>query len=93
MKIKPFFRWYDLWIGVFIDKEHGVLYVCPIPMFGFKVMIPIRHYLIVSRLINKPIGCCYNTKDVNETDIDFVKVKDTKCPVCNGKNRIILWGE
>lgn len=22
MRVKPFFRWYDLWIGVYIDTEN-----------------------------------------------------------------------
>ena len=34
MRVKPFFRWYDLWIGVFVDIERRRLYICPFPMFG-----------------------------------------------------------
>lgn len=37
MKIEPFFRWYDLWIGVYIDIPNKTLYVCPVPMFGIKI--------------------------------------------------------
>lgn len=37
MWIKPIFRWYDCWIGVFIDTKQRVVYVFPIPMFGLKV--------------------------------------------------------
>lgn len=37
MMVKPFFRWYDLWVGVYIDVEGQAVYVCPIPMFGIKV--------------------------------------------------------
>jgi len=36
-KIKFFFRWYDIWIGVYIDRKNKILYVCPIPMFGIKI--------------------------------------------------------
>lgn len=31
-----FFRWYDLWVGVYIDTKNRAIYICPIPMFGVK---------------------------------------------------------
>lgn len=37
MKIKPFFRWCDLWVGVYIDTEGKSVYMCPVPMFGIKI--------------------------------------------------------
>ena len=37
MRIRPFFRWYDLWIGVYVDVNGRALYICPIPMFGVKI--------------------------------------------------------
>lgn len=37
--IKPFFRWYDLWIGLYIDKPNRTLYVCPLPMIGLKIKL------------------------------------------------------
>ena len=37
MKLTPFFRWYDLWIGAYYDVKTKTLYVCPIPMFGVKI--------------------------------------------------------
>lgn len=37
MRVRPFFRWYDLWIGVFVDIERRRLYVCPFPMFGVMI--------------------------------------------------------
>lgn len=37
MKIKPIFRWYDIWIGFYWDKDNRVLYCFPIPMFGLKI--------------------------------------------------------
>jgi hypothetical protein len=36
-RIKPFFRWYDLWIGAYVDTEHGYIYVCPVPMLGLRI--------------------------------------------------------
>ncbi len=37
MKIKAFFRWYDLWVGAYIDVSGGAVYICPIPMVGIKI--------------------------------------------------------
>ena len=35
--ISLFFRWYDLWFGVYIDTRHNTVYICPVPMFGVKI--------------------------------------------------------
>lgn len=37
IKIKLFFAWYDLWIGVFVDRKKRNLYIFPIPMFGILI--------------------------------------------------------
>lgn len=37
MKITPFFRWYDLWIGAYIDTKNKTLYIGTGPMFGIKI--------------------------------------------------------
>lgn len=29
--------WYDLWIGVFIDRPKRTIYILPVPCFGVKV--------------------------------------------------------
>jgi hypothetical protein len=34
MKITPFFRWYDLWVGAYWDRKARTLYVCPLPTIG-----------------------------------------------------------
>lgn len=39
MKITPFFRWYDLWIGIYIDTATRAIYICPVPMLGVKVQL------------------------------------------------------
>jgi len=36
MKVKPFFRWYDLWVGFYFDEKNKSLYFCPLPMLGLK---------------------------------------------------------
>ena len=37
MKLTPFFRWYDLWVGAYWDRRQRALYICPIPMFGVRI--------------------------------------------------------
>lgn len=37
MKIKPLFKWYDLWIGVFIDTKKRCIYVFPFPTIGVVI--------------------------------------------------------
>lgn len=37
MRVTPFFRWYDLWIGLYIDRQGCALYICPLPCIGLKV--------------------------------------------------------
>ncbi len=38
-----FFRWYDFWVGAYVDWERRVLYVCPLPMVGFWIRLPHDH--------------------------------------------------
>ena len=35
--IRPYFKWYDLWIGVFIDRPKKIVYVGLLPTVGFWV--------------------------------------------------------
>jgi len=37
MTARPFFRWYDLWIGAYWSCENRTLYICPLPMLGVAV--------------------------------------------------------
>lgn len=36
MKFKLFFAWYDLWVGVYIDRDKDIVYFCPLPMVVFS---------------------------------------------------------
>jgi hypothetical protein len=37
VEVTPFFRWFDLWVGAYVDTTNETIYVCPVPMFGLKV--------------------------------------------------------
>lgn len=36
-RVTVFFRWYDLWVGVFVDVKSRVIYICPLPMVGVRI--------------------------------------------------------
>lgn len=36
-RARPFFAWYDIWVGVFIDHKKRQLYIFPLPMLGVQV--------------------------------------------------------
>lgn len=42
MRIRPFFRWFDLWIGAYVDLEKRAVYVCPVPMLGLKIELSLK---------------------------------------------------
>ncbi len=37
LKVRPIFAWFDLWVGVFIDRPNRRVYIFPIPCFGIVV--------------------------------------------------------
>jgi len=43
LRVTPFFRWYDLWVGVFIDTTKHAAYICPLPMMGIKAELVERY--------------------------------------------------
>ena len=36
-KITIHFKWYDLWVGAFIDRKNETLYICLIPTIVIKI--------------------------------------------------------
>ena len=53
IKFKPFFRWYDLWIGLYIDTKNDSIYIIPFPMIGIKIW----------RKFKKPFEDLFETKE------------------------------
>lgn len=37
LSIKPLVAWYDLWIGVFVDRPKRRLYIFPLPCLGVVI--------------------------------------------------------
>ena len=37
MKIRPIFKWFDFWVGLFYDTKKKRLYIFPIPMCGIYI--------------------------------------------------------
>lgn len=38
-RISFFFAWYDMWLGLYWDREKRYLYIMPLPMIGIKLQI------------------------------------------------------
>jgi len=36
-KIRPIIKWYDIWVGIFIDTKKKIIYIFPVPMIGIKI--------------------------------------------------------
>lgn len=52
MKIKPIFAWYDLWVGVFIDRPNHRVYIFPIPCFGVRIQWRKREFTFADPKLN-----------------------------------------
>jgi hypothetical protein len=37
MSVRPIFAWYDLWIGVYVDRARRRVYVLPLPCIGLCI--------------------------------------------------------
>lgn len=92
VRVRPYFKWFNSWIGLYYDVKERAIYIGIVPMIGIKVELPEtkrsrKHYLIIGKHINEPIGCCSEDaiEDVlkEEPGSTFVEVDPCKCPVCN----------
>lgn len=37
MKVRFFFAWFDMWVGVFVDRKKRRVYVLPLPCTGVVI--------------------------------------------------------
>jgi hypothetical protein len=41
-RVRPIFAWYDMWVGMYVDREHRRLYLLPVPCAGVVIQLPGR---------------------------------------------------
>ena len=37
MRVKPVFKWFDFWVGLYYDTKRKRLYILPVPMVGIYI--------------------------------------------------------
>lgn len=37
LRVRPIFAWFDLWVGVYIDRPARRVYVFPVPCLGIVI--------------------------------------------------------
>lgn len=42
MRVKAFWAWYDFWVGVYYDRDKRHIYICPLPMVVFQLILETR---------------------------------------------------
>ena len=75
MKASLFFRWFDIWVGAYIDRATRTLYVCPIPTVGIRIQFgadrpagPTREALLstLAMPVEEAAELIYERSDNNE---------------------------
>ncbi len=85
MKIEFQFKWFDLWIGLFVDIKNKALYFCPLPMFVIKItlpQIPQKHYLIYGQMKNQVTAWWKSNKKI----VPYAKVHNNSILNRKGDN-------
>lgn len=74
--MRIFFAWYDLWVGVYVDRKNKRIYVCPLPclvlMFQYATHpLTIKNRKVVRHMDNDLLyGCVLTMLDENEAARD-----------------------
>lgn len=81
MKLKLIFAWYDLWVGLFYDRNKNWLYILPIPMLGIIVKFPQKRYWLVSKRIKEENGEYAVFGSTTPDEVDYYMYQDD----CNSR--------
>lgn len=41
-RVKPYYRWFDMWVGLYWDAKHRHLYIGYFPALGVRLAFPFR---------------------------------------------------
>ena len=75
-RLSAFFRWYDLWVGAYIDVKNSALYICPIPTICLKIW---REEVLLCPVCGKPVA-----KIAHDTGEGWHLSGECQNPKCNG---------
>jgi hypothetical protein len=59
MRVRPLFAWYDVWIGLFYDREKRRLFILPVPCLGIVVEFG-RRQNVAPDCVCKRENCTYD---------------------------------
>jgi len=80
-KIKPFFKWYDAWVGFYWDRATKTLYFCPVPCLGVEVDLSGLYVPFSSLFAPAPSYSVYDEGALERDDDFFVG--------CSGCNKML----
>lgn len=83
--IKPFFAWYDFWIGLYFDTRKRTLYFLPLPMLGVKLRW-LPEPSIANELLCHNCGWVGMEEQVQEGYVNGHWAGRSLCPECGNTN-------
>lgn len=72
--VNTYFKWYDLWVGVFVDTKKKILYICPLPTWVIEIGAAKRHDVYVCLT-------CQQLYTLEKFTWEFTTL-DAECPSC-----------
>ena len=67
IKVKPVFAWFDLWVGIYIDRPKKRVFVMPLPCIGFVISFGVRPNSTTVILTDPP-----KIRPASEVDIELI---------------------